>query len=250
MNTTENHNQLVQLRLHGMSNAYQAVLHMPINQQPEGHELLGGLLQAEIQHRDHQKTKMLLRLARLRYEVSVEQIVCSPARNLTKQQLLQLSDCSFINRWENLLITGSTGCGKSYLACAIGNQACLLGYKVLYMNMNRFCEKIALAKLDGTLLKLMAYIEKVNLLILDDFGLQPLDNAVKLALLQILEDRYQNQSTLIASQLPIANWHQHFNEPTIADAIMDRLTAHAHRVELKGESLRKKSNEKNVKKST
>jgi hypothetical protein len=156
------------------------------------------------------------------------------------------ADCTYIDRSEHVLITGATGCGKSYLACALGYQACLMGYKTLYLNMNRFCEKLALAKIDGTYLKLLTYLEKVRLLILDDFGLQQLDHQVKLALLQILEDRYQTRATIIASQLPIASWHQYLNEPTIADAIMDRVTANAHRIELKGESLRNKSNQKSA----
>jgi DNA replication protein DnaC len=246
MNTTENLDQLVKLKLRGMAGSYEALLQMPVNNQPEGHELLGSLLQAELQHRQHHRTTTLLRLSRLRYQATIEQVHCSPARNLTKQQLLQLADCSYIKRAENVLITAATGCGKSHLSCALGHQSCLMGYKTLYLNMNRFCEKIALAKLDGTYLKMLSYMDRVSLLILDDFGLQPLDNQVKLALLQILEDRYQVKSTIIASQLPVSAWHQYLNEPTLADAIMDRVSANAHRIELKGESLRKKNNQKSV----
>ena len=244
MNTTQNHEQLVQLRLQGMAQSYQSIAGLPVNKQPEAHELLATLLQAELQYRQYQRTTMLLRLGRLRYQASIEQISCSPARNLTKGQLAQLADCSFIQRAENILITGATGCGKSYLACALGNQACLLGYKTLYLNMNRFCEKITLSKLEGTYLKLLGQIEKVKLIILDDFGLQPLDANIRMALLQILEDRYQNKSIIITSQLPVGKWHEYINEPTLADAIMDRLTAHAHKLELKGESMRKKTNQK------
>ena len=127
------------------------------------------------------------------------------------------------------------------MACALGNQACALGYKTLYMNLNRFIEKIVHAKLDGTFIKLLNQLEKINLIILDDFGLAPLDQNTRLALLQILEDRYAKKSTIIASQLPIANWYESIGEPTLADAIMDRLLTNAHRFELKGESLRKKT---------
>ena len=152
-----------------------------------------------------------------------------------------MADCAFIDRAENLLITGATGAGKSFLACAFGHQACVAGYKTLYLNLNRFTEKIMLAKLDGSFVKTLNQLEKVKLLILDDFGLAPLDQNSRLALLQILEDRYEKKSVLIASQLPLRSWHEYIGEPTLADAIMDRLFANAHRIELKGESLRTKT---------
>ena len=124
------------------------------------------------------------------------------------------------------------------MACALGHQACLLGYKTLYLNMNRFIEKVTLAKLDGTFIKLLNQIEKTYLLILDDFGLQPLSSDTRLALLQILEDRYQRRATIIASQLPLAQWHEYIADPTLADAILDRLIANSNKMELKGKSLR------------
>ena len=143
---------------------------------------------------------------------------------------------------ENILITGSTGCGKSYLARALGRQACMLGYRTIYFAMNRFIEALASARLDGTYIRWLNQISKTPLLILDDFGLQPLDHHMKLALLQILEDRYAKGATIITSQLPVKAWYEYIKEPTLADAILDRLTAHAHRIELKGESLRTKKN--------
>ena len=151
-----------------------------------------------------------------------------------------IAGCSWIDRAENLLITGATGCGKSYLGCAVGHQACLMGYKTLYLNMNRFIEQITLVKLDGTFIKLLNRIEKIPVLIFDDFGLQPVHNDVRLALLQILEDRYAKKSTVIASQLPVGQWHEYLKDATLADAILDRLTARANRIELKGKSLRTK----------
>jgi len=152
-----------------------------------------------------------------------------------------LADCSYLDRGENILITGATGCGKSYLACALGNNACVHGYRTLYFNLNRFTEQIALAKTDGTLIKWLDRMKKAKLIILDDFGLQPISHAIKLILLQILEDRYEQASTLICSQLPVGKWHEYFDEPTLADAILDRIIPKAHRLELKGNSLRKKS---------
>jgi DNA replication protein DnaC len=146
----------------------------------------------------------------------------------------------YLDNGENLLITGSTGCGKSYLACALGHQACLQGYKTSYLGMNRLIEKITLSKLDGSYIKLLNYLERQSLIILDDFGLQNMSQEVRLTVLQLLEDRYEKKSIIVTSQLPVAKWYEYINDPTLADAILDRLTANAHRIELKGESLRRK----------
>lgn len=240
MNTQENLHQLGLLKLSGMRKTYQSITEMPIDKHPQGHEMISLLIQSEVQHRQSQKTDLYLRMAKLRYRATLDQVNCSKERNLSREKVLQLADANFIRRSENILITGATGSGKSYLACAIGHQACLNGHRVFYINMTRFIEKIGQARVDGTLMKIINQIEKVKLLILDDFGLQPMNQDTKLALLQILEDRHQINSTLIASQLPINMWFDYLKEPTLADAIMDRLTENAHRFELKGESLRKK----------
>ena len=239
MNTQATLDQLKQLKLNGMSKAYEGSLSLPSKEQLTANELIARLAEAEIQYRAYQKTQMYLRLSKLRYDAVLEQVQCSSTRNLSRDQLLLLSDCSFIQRAQNILITGATGSGKSYLACALGRQACMMGYKVLYFGMNRFLEKIIQAKLDGTFLKLLNNLEKTHLIIFDDFGLNPIDSNVKLALLQLLEDRYERHATIITSQLPVSKWFEYIGEPTVADAIMDRLSANAHRCELKGESLRK-----------
>lgn len=240
MNTQATLEQLSELGLHGMARHYESILQLPLHQQPESHDLLSRLTQSENQYRSNRKTQMFLRLSKLRYAAHIEQIECSKSRNLSKEQLSLLADGQFIRSGQNVLITGATGCGKSYLACALGHQACLLGYKTLYFNMNRLVERIATAKLDGTYVSLLNSIDKAHLLVLDDFGLQPMDASVRLALLQILEDRYSKKAVIIASQLPVAKWYEYIQDETLADAIMDRLLAHAHRIELKGESMRKK----------
>lgn len=242
MNTQSTVEQLQQLKLYGMSKRYQVVLDQPLHQQPEVHTLIGMLTDAEIQHRLAQRTQLYLRLSRLRYHALPEQVHATRERGLSKEQLLVLCDGTFIEKGENILITGSTGCGKSFMACAMGRQACMLGYRTLYFAMNRFIEALAVARLDGSYIKWLNQIARTPLLIIDDFGLQPLDHNMKLTLLQILEDRYGKDATIITSQLPVKQWYEYINEPTIADAIMDRLTAHAHKIELKGESLRKKKN--------
>lgn len=238
MNNQITLDHLSQLRLDGMYKAYQAVLALPVQNQPSINQFMARLAEAELQDRAAKKTAMFLQQSKLRYDAILEQVHCNPDRNLTQEKLLMIADCGFIERAENLLITGSTGSGKSYLACAIGRQACTLGYRTLYFGINRFLEKISLAKLDGTYIKLLNQIEKAQLVIIDDFGLHPLDGITRRALLQILEDRYGIKSIIIASQLPIAKWYEYIGESTISDAIMDRLAGNAHRFDLKGESLR------------
>ena len=171
----------------------------------------------------------MYKTSKLRYSAMIEDVACGAERNITTEQLAALADCSFIRRHENLLIQGKCGCGKTFLACAIGRQACTLGFRTVYLNMNRFIEKITLSKLDNTFLKMITSLEKNDLIILDDFGL-----------LQILEERYERKSMIIASQLPISKWYDYIGDPTLADAIMDRLVANANKIELKGESMRQR----------
>jgi DNA replication protein DnaC len=241
MNTAQTLMQMQQLKLIGMYHAYQSQLEMSVNHQLDGHELLEHLVQSELTHRSNEKTTMLLRTAKLRLSAGITQIECDTARNLTKQQLALMAEGNYIKQGQNILITGATGCGKSFIACALGHQVCLQGYKTTYLNMNRLIEKITLAKLDGSYLKMLNQMEKQQLVILDDFGLQPISQDVRLTLLQLLEDRYEKRSIVITSQLPVSKWYEHINDPTLADAIMDRLSANSIRIELKGKSRRIKN---------
>lgn len=240
MNTTQTLQQMKQLRLEGMHQTYRSQLELPMDHQLESHDLVAHLVQSEELHRANEKTAYYLKLAKLRLPATLEQIECSAARNLTKSQLALLSEGRYLEQGENILITGATGCGKSFLACALGHQACLQGYKTTYLNMNRLIEKVTLSKLDGSYIKLLNHLERQTLIILDDFGLQPMTQEIRLTLLQLLEDRYGKKSIIITSQLPVAKWYEYINDPTLADAIMDRMTAGAIRLELKGESLRRK----------
>lgn len=241
MNTTATLQQLRDLKLAGMARSYESILQLPVNQLPDAHLLIAQLTEAERQNRLQYKTNLFLKLSKLRYKASLEELSFAAQRNLKKEHILQLADCSFIDRAENLLISGLAGTGKSFLACAFGHQACTMGYKTLYLNLNRFTERMMLARIEGSFIKLLNQLEKVKLLILDDFGLAPMEQNARLALLQILEDRYNRKSVIIASQLPISKWHDYIAEPTLADAILDRLTANAHRFELQGESMRKRA---------
>ena len=241
MNQQSTLEQLQELKLSGMAKRYEAILNQPVHQQPEPHALIATLAEAESGYRIHQRTQLYLRLSKLRYNATPEQINCTPGRGITKEVLAMLSDGTFIEKSENLLITGATGCGKSYLACAMGRNACLLGHRTLYYSMNRFIEALAAARLDGTYLRWINVIAKTPLLIIDDFGLQPLNHDMRLTLLQILEDRFAKGATIVTSQLPVNKWYEYIKEPTLADAICDRLTSNAHKIELKGESLRRKN---------
>lgn len=239
MNTTQTLSQMRDLKLTGMAGSYAAQLELPIDQQLEGHALIAHLLAAEQLQRSNERMATLLKAARLRYNALPEYIECSEMRGLSKAHWHMLLEGRYITQGENVLITGATGCGKSYIGCALGYQACLMGIKTRYYNMNRLIEAVLIAKTEGSYLRFLNQLEKTPLIIIDDFGQQHLNRNMKLALLQMIEDRYAKKSLIITSQLPVANWYEQLEEPTLADAIMDRMTARCHRIELKGQSRRK-----------
>ena len=180
MNPQATLDQLSTLRLGGMARHYEAILQLPVHQHPDAHTMMASMADAEYLHRNHSKIQLYLRLGKLRYPATLEQLNYSPSRNLSKDHVLPLMDCGWIKRAENVLVTGPTGSGKSFLACAFGHQACLMGYRVLYFNMSRFIDKVICTKLDGSFPKLLNHLEKMHLIILDDFGIAPLDQNVRL----------------------------------------------------------------------
>ena len=188
-------------------------------------EAINILIQSEWEDRENKKINRHTRLARFRYTASVEELNFTSSRGLDKTQVLRLADGSFIEKKENILITGATGVGKSYLASALGHQACHLGYRTLYYNTQKLFSKLKMMKADGSYGREIAKVEKYDLLILGDFGLQQLDNTARMILLEIIEDRHSRKSTIIASQLPIAKWYEIIGDSTVADATFPSLSA-------------------------
>jgi DNA replication protein DnaC len=202
-------------------------------------ELISRLVDVEWDKRQGRKLSRLLRGARFRYRAGLEDIDFGLHRNLEKNQLMRLADCHWIQECQDLILTGPCGCGKSFIASVLGQQACIHGHSVCYWPAGKLFEQMKLCKADGTYLRELAKITKKQLFIVDDFGLEVLDAASRLILLEILEDRHGRSSSLFSSQLPVSQWHQAIGDPTIADAICDRIVHTAHRIELKGESVRK-----------
>ena len=229
-----------QLKFYGMLQSYQTLLETNQHHSLNNDEIVSMLIQAEWEDRQNRKINRYIKTAQFRYKANIEDIDFTANRALDKTQLLRVADSSFIQKKENLLITGPTGAGKSYIASALGYQACLMGYKTLYFNAQKLFPQLNMSKADGTYLKQIAKIERHDLLIIDDFGLQPLDAKNRMMLLEIIEDRHGRRSTIISSQLPVANWYDIIGDSTVADALLDRMIHTAHRIELKGESLRKR----------
>lgn len=238
MSNIENH--LKQLRLMGMCSRWDAFMETREHHELSLSEGLEILLQSEQEDRANKRFERLKRTAKFRYNASVEELGFAAGRGLNKSQITELATGEYLSKGESVLITGATGCGKSFTASALGHRACSQGTKVLYFNTQKLLIKTKMARLDGSIFKLFERIAKAGLLILDDFGLTHLDKKQQMDLMEIIEDRHGKYSTIIASQLPVKSWYEIIGEATIADAILDRLVHTSHRIELKGESLRKK----------
>ncbi len=237
--TQETLEKLKKLKLLGMARVYQTSLENDKLLKLSADELIKMLVEAECDDRLNRNIERRLRNAKFRYQSNIENIDFGADRNLDKNQMMRFAECTYIKKHENILITGSTGIGKSHLATALGHQACTLGFKVFYANMAKLFSKLKMGKADGSYIREILRIERQDLLILDDFGLVPIDNQNRSALMEIIEDRHKKASMIITSQLPVNCWHEVIGEKTIADAILDRIVHDAHRIELNGESMRK-----------
>ncbi len=231
--------KIEQLRLFGMAKALREQFQNQAATTLSFEERLGLLIDREMSERENKRLATRLRTAKLRISAAIEDIDFRQPRGLDKSLVLSLASNQWITEHHNLLIVGPTGVGKSYLACALSHKACRDGHLVLYQRLPRLLEELALSHHDGRYRKLMKSLLKADLLILDDFGLAPLTTEQQRDLLEIIDDRYDRRSTLVTSQLPVKHWHDILADPTLADAILDRLVHNAYKIELKGESMRK-----------
>lgn len=232
--------QLKTLKLYGMTKAFEQQLNSSEYQELSFEERLGLMVDQEYSERENRRLQSRLRQAKLRQQACMEDIDYRHKRGLDKSLMKSLFTCKWIKDNLNALICGPCGTGKSFIACALGQRACLNGFKVLYFRAPRLFNDLAVAQGDGRYNKLVNAISKAHLLIIDDWGLATLTDQERRNLLEILEDRYGIHSTIIASQLPVNHWHKIIGDPTLADAILDRLVHNAYKINLKGDSMRKK----------
>jgi DNA replication protein DnaC len=239
--------QMAALGLTGMADAWKALAEQDPGQTLDRNEWLGLMLDQEALARGDKRFANRLRNAKMRFpNACIEDVNFAASRGLDRRQVLALAQGEWIKAKEQIILTGQTGTGKTWLACAFGHQAARLDHSVLYVRMPRLFEDMAMARLDGRFPKLVDKLARVQLLILDDWGTHGLTDQQRLDLLELFEERYQRRSTIITAQLPVSGWHDMIGEPTIADAILDRIVHNAHRIDLKGDSMRRKDQNVNL----
>ena len=238
MNNNQTVEKLKQMRLNAMAELH--LRYVKNNQLNEStpDEYLALLTDHEWENKQNQKIERLIKQAGFRQKTDITEIDFSATRNLDRNMFNRLATLDFLKRSENIIITGASGVGKSFIAQALGYKSCFEGHKVMYSNTARLFAKLKLSKADGTYIRELQKLQKVNLLILDDFGLHAFDNSTREILMDIIDDRYNKESTIISSQIPVSVWYDIIGEGTIADAILDRIINSSHRIDLKGESLR------------
>jgi DNA replication protein DnaC len=232
--------KLKTMRLEGLAAAWLEQQQQPTAAELSFDERLGLLVDAEWMYRENKKMRRALKEAKLRLaQACIEDIDYAARRELDKAVVRQLASCRWIEEHQAVLITGMTGTGKSYLACALAQQACRKGFRALYRRASRLFDELKLARADGTYPRVLARLARVDVIVIDDFAVAPVTDAQRADLLEVLEDRYGSRSTIVTSQLPPGQWHDYLADPTLADAICDRLLNNAHRIVLKGPSKRK-----------
>ncbi len=242
--------RLRSLKLDGMARAFEEQLTQPASHALAFEERFGLLVDRESAWRDTRRLERLLKQARLKFPgACLEDLDTRAVRGLDTRLLASLGSCDWVRAGQSIIATGATGLGKSWLACALAQQACRQGFAALYTRFPRLLDELRIAHGDGSFGRRLAQLAKIDVLIIDDFALAPIGQGERADLLEVLDDRTPGKSTIITSQLPVAHWHEYLAEPTLADAILDRLVHNSHRIELSGESLRKKSAEKGSRKS-
>ena len=239
MNNNQTLEKLRQMRLSAMASLHEHYLEEHRTESMTIDEYLALLVDHQWEDRLNRKIQRLIKQARFKQKASLAEVTYSPERNLDKNSFIRLGTLHFIQRKENLIIVGASGTGKSYIAQALGYQACLTEHRVLYANTAKLLGGLTLSKMDGSYLKEIGKIKRTDLLILDDFGLQAFDKRTREIMMDIIDERHNETSTIIASQIPVSAWHELIGEGTIADAILDRIVNSSHRIKLQGESLRK-----------
>ena len=231
--------KLYHMRLNGIADAFKEQLQQPDINELSFEERFALLVDRQWTWGEDRRMKRLLSNAKLKINGCIEDIDYKTPRTLDKSLILRLANCDWVKNAQNLIITGPTGVGKTYLACALANRACRMGYSAFYIRIPRLFQELAIARGDGSYPKIMKKLTKAKVLILDDLGLAPMTAPERRDLLEVIEDRHGIASTLISTQMPVEIWHENIRDPIIADAILDRLVHNAYKINLKGESMRK-----------